>query len=231
MRDTESEGMASRRTLALLSLLRQQGQVSVREAARTLEMTPSTAQRILATLRDEGWAVQDEKRRYLLGPAALSTGISAEDAVYAAQFRPVLSALSSATGHTAHVLVLDGTLVRFVDGARGTATDSIPLRIGLLLPAAVTAAGRAMLTAQRHGSNHPTPVGVNRGETEPGIYALGISVGEHAGAWWSFAVALPAQCFSDDWKHSAARALMDAAEDARARMSGTETTLSTRVIA
>ena len=55
--------------LQLLQLLRDGGALRLKDAAGELGVAPSTAHRLLAMLVYRGFAVQDENRRYVPGPA------------------------------------------------------------------------------------------------------------------------------------------------------------------
>ena len=55
--------------LQLLQLLRDGGALRLKDAADELGVAPSTAHRLLAMLVYRGFAVQDETRRYVPGPA------------------------------------------------------------------------------------------------------------------------------------------------------------------
>src|SRR5437764_14486442 len=60
--------------LTLLRLLRERGELRVAEAASGLGVAPSTAHRLLATLRRHEFAVQDRHHVYLPGPALIAIG-------------------------------------------------------------------------------------------------------------------------------------------------------------
>ncbi|HTS97485.1 MAG TPA: IclR family transcriptional regulator [Streptosporangiaceae bacterium] len=131
--------------LRLLSMLREQGELRVAEAAAALGVAPSTAHRLLATLRQHEFAVQDRRHVYRPGPALVA--IQADPP--RPDLRPVvhrlLRDLVQRCQETAHFLVLEGNGVRFIDGVEGSRPLRCGTRIGLLMPAHVTSGGKALL--------------------------------------------------------------------------------------
>lgn len=146
--------MASRRTsadnaLLLVRLLARHGSLRVSDAASLLGVAPATAYRLLASLRGQGFAVQEARNgRYRPGPVLRELGtaaLSPKDVRHEA--RPVLERLTAETGETVSLGVLDERDVRFVDGIEGRRTVRVGNRIGVRIPAHCTAAGKAMLAA------------------------------------------------------------------------------------
>jgi DNA-binding IclR family transcriptional regulator len=131
--------------LRLLRMLRERGELRVGEAAGTLGVAPSTAHRLLATLRQHEFAVQDRRHVYLPGPALAAIGT----AVTRPDLRPVIHRLlrevTARCQETAHFMVLEGNGVRFIDGVEGSGSLRCGTRIGLLMPAHVTSGGKALL--------------------------------------------------------------------------------------
>jgi DNA-binding IclR family transcriptional regulator len=131
------------RTLLLLS---QTGELRVSDAAARLGVARSTAHRMLAMLVLHGLAEQDGRRIYRPGPALRRVTVSAApppDLVTVAH--PVLRRLADTLRETAHLMVLQGNGVRFVDGVEGPQTLRVSSRIGMLLPAHATSGGKALL--------------------------------------------------------------------------------------
>lgn len=209
------------RALTLLTLLAEQGELTVTEAGRTLGVTPSTAHRLLSTLRHREFAVRAEGRRYAPGPALL--GLAKLDGVrpLSARVRPYLERLFDAVGETVHLMVRTGAEVHFLDGIEGRRPLRVGLRTGVRMPAARTSGGKAMLadldpaevdallTTVPHGEPgsaaalhdeiatvRRTHYGINHDESEPGVTALGTSVGTVDGTHVALSVALPTARFS-----------------------------------
>jgi DNA-binding IclR family transcriptional regulator len=134
------------RVLRLLKLITARGQLSVTEAAEALDVHPSSAQRLLATLVADGFAVQDKHRRYLVGPEFLKAGLATTVVPLPVKMRPVLERLYTRVHETVHVVTLIGSNIHHLDGIQDT---THPLRfggrIGVVLPAHVTSSGKALL--------------------------------------------------------------------------------------
>jgi IclR family transcriptional regulator, acetate operon repressor len=137
--------------LTLLSLLGDRGQLRVAEAAAELGSARSTAHRLLAMLEYHGFAEQDvATRAYGPGPALLGAGLGALGGLDLRAFaRPALERLAEQTGETVHLALLRGGNVVFVDSVESGATLRIGSRIGRVMAACCTAAGKAIL-AQLH---------------------------------------------------------------------------------
>lgn len=208
--------------LRVLLLLNERGELRVSEAAARLGIARSTVHRMLAMLVFHGLAEQDGRRIYRPGPALRQLRGPAgppPDLVTAAH--PVLRQLAAAAGETAHLMVLEGNGVRFVDGVEGPQTLRVAPRTGMLLPAHATSGGKALLAElppdqlaalYPHGlprsdtaaltdyaqlrrelaATRSRGYGTNSEESERGVSAAGAAVRDHAGrAIAAIAVAAP----------------------------------------
>lgn len=123
-----------------------EGSVSLTEAARALDVNPSTAYRLLSTLVQEGFAARRSDKRYVVGPV-----LRLEHAAYprpslTMRLRPFIEGLFERTGETVHVATLAGTQIQHLDGIEATAHSlRFGLRVGVWLPAHRTAAGKTLL--------------------------------------------------------------------------------------
>lgn len=132
--------------LRLILLLHERSRVGVAEAARHLGVAPSTAHRLLAMLRHRGFAVQDSRRGYRPGPVFGALGLTGRPAPdLATVVRPQLELLSRQLQETVHLVVLQGTAVRFLDGVEATHTLRVGSRAGMSLPAHLTSGGKVLL--------------------------------------------------------------------------------------
>jgi len=133
--------------LLLLALLQERESVRLSDVALELKVARSTAHRLLGTLVRRGFAVQDELRRYRLGPALVrhlpAAGVSAGHLRTIAH--PILRHLARTLDETSHLMVREGVQVRFVDSVVGRQELHIGSRVGVALPAHVTAGGKALL--------------------------------------------------------------------------------------
>ncbi|WP_328916373.1 MULTISPECIES: IclR family transcriptional regulator [unclassified Streptomyces] len=132
--------------LRLLMLLSERPQVRITEAAAELDIANSTAHRLMATLVNRGFAVQDRSRAYHRGPMLATTPPGLPSEVFRRTVRREMLALAEGIDETCHFTVLEGNSVRFVDCVESSQILRIASRAGMLLPAHVTAAGKAMLS-------------------------------------------------------------------------------------
>ncbi|WP_418607102.1 IclR family transcriptional regulator [Georgenia sp. SUBG003] len=238
------------RALQLLSLLRDRGRLSVTEAAHELGVAPSTAHRLLSTLGLRGWAVQGDKRLYEAGPElAVHVPAAAGIPEVRRRVRPHLASLYEQLDETVHLMVLSGTDVRFVDGIESEQTLRVSLRVGTRAPAHTTPGGRAMLAelspdalvTLHAGGLRPGPgghartveelgteleqvraqrFGLNREMSEPGVVALGASLGtEVGGLRAALTVAVPTARLTGADAEAVAAALVETCAQAHAELS------------
>lgn len=133
------------RALILVKLLASTPTVTVSHAADALEVNPSTAQRLLATLVADGFATRDASRRYAAGPEIRRNQVQQIRPVQV-RLRPHLERLYTRVQETVHVASLIGTEVHHLDGVEAsTRALRFGLRTGVILPAAVTSSGKIML--------------------------------------------------------------------------------------
>lgn len=119
--------------------------LGVAEAARYLGVAPSTAHRLFAMLVHHGFAVQDARRHYHLGPAFAQPGEPRRKRDLRTVMRPHLELLSRQLQETVHLSVLKGTAVHFIDCVEATSALRVGSRVGMLLTAHTTAGGKALL--------------------------------------------------------------------------------------
>ncbi|GAA4287500.1 IclR family transcriptional regulator [Georgenia daeguensis] len=236
------------RALQLLGLLRDRGRLSVTEAAQELGVAPSTAHRLLSTLGHRGWAVQGEKKLYEAGPELAAPAVSAGIPEIVRTLRPYLDSLFAELGETSHLMVLIGSDVRFVDGIESDRSLRVGLRVGTRMPAYTTSGGKAMLAelspdalAALHPAGlrpwpggHATNLGeltaelervrsqrfgFNQEESEPGVAALGASLGTAAGeVRAALTVAVPTARFTGADAEKIASVLVESCARARAEL-------------
>nr|WP_241983054.1 IclR family transcriptional regulator [Cryobacterium flavum] len=132
--------------LQLVQLLRDIGGIRLKEAAAELNVAPSTAHRLLAMLIYRGFAVQDESKRYLPGPAM---GVGPAEMSWTMQLRslaqPHLELLSIRLNETVNLMIRVGTKVRFLSTVEGSNILRVGDRRGTVLPAHRASGGKAML--------------------------------------------------------------------------------------
>ncbi len=208
-------------SLRLLMLVAAKARVGVSEVAAELGVAPSTAYRLLSTLRYRGFVVQGHDRTYRAGPALeemVSNRITRANLADLAG--PALTQLRDATEETAHLMVLVGRQVRFIASVESTQSLRIGSRVGAMLPAHRTSGGKtilAALPAETLDQLYPTTgatsgelsatagatlrrelarirkqgYAINNGETERGVTALGAVVADLDGPLAALSVSIP----------------------------------------
>ena len=140
---------ASRALQVLRFLASQPDPVPMDRIARACGLPRSTAYHLLGAMIEEGFVVHlPEERRYGLGVAAFEVGSGyARQAPLQRIARRPLATLVDEVGHSAHLAVLHGREVLYVLEERAPGRPPLVSDVGVRLPAALTASGRAILAA------------------------------------------------------------------------------------
>lgn len=211
--------------LRLLLFVAARPRVSVSEAAAELGVAPSTAHRLLSTLRYRGFVVQGSDRSYRVGPAfeeMVTARMARADLAQAAAAH--LERLRDETMETCHLMVLVGRQVRVVLSVESTQVLRVGSRDGAMLPAHFASGGKmllAELTPEQFAAAYP-PDGVsgaglspsavaalrreiascqragyalNNGQTERGVTAVAVLVRGPDGPAAAVSVSVPAVRF------------------------------------
>jgi DNA-binding IclR family transcriptional regulator len=118
---------------------------SLQEISELTGLATSTAHRILDQLDQSGW-VEHDGSGYALGWRARSLpGSCDESSLLREVAAPHLHDLALRTPFIVHLAVLNGAFVRYLDKVGGPASARVPSRVGGVLPAHLTAVGKAML--------------------------------------------------------------------------------------
>jgi DNA-binding IclR family transcriptional regulator len=136
------------RGLEALDFLVSQGEpVRLTDAATHLGVDKSNASHILRTLVAAGYAQQVDGRRYGLGPKMFRPHRSELEDVVARRekFHDMLQGLVDATRECAHMAVLVGTKVWYIDKIASPLPLKVDHPIGSLAPLHCTALGKAFL--------------------------------------------------------------------------------------
>ena len=133
--------------LRLILLFREKRAVRLTEACQYLDVAHSTAHRLLAMLAYHGFVRQDPgTRAYYAGPALVEVGLAVVKSLDVRdQARPFLEELAAEFGETAHLGVLEGADVRYLDAVESKLTLRVTARTGSLIPAHCTSLGKALL--------------------------------------------------------------------------------------
>jgi DNA-binding IclR family transcriptional regulator len=139
--------------LQLLQALRERASLSVNEAAKLIGVAPSTAYRLLATLKARGFVVQDHAtRRYRAGTELLDIAFGAlRNLDVRRMARPHLELLAQEVRETVNLIVLEHTVIRYVEVVESPERLRFSSRIGETRPAHCTAAGKVLLAALSRG--------------------------------------------------------------------------------
>jgi IclR family acetate operon transcriptional repressor len=200
--------------LRLLLLLREGPPLTVQRASAELGVAPSTAHRLLAMLLHRGFVEQDPTTRaYRAGPVLTDVGLAAiQELDIRRAARPYLERLVAKLDETAHLTVLRGTSVLFIDGVESSRILRAAARVGHSLPAHATASGTVMLAElpeqevqrlyprdrleritrhtitsrrallRRLAEIHERGYALNRGESEDDVVAVAAAIRESGGA-------------------------------------------------
>lgn len=214
--------------LHLAQLLLLEGPMRVSDAAGRLGVSVSTAHRLLAMLVYRDFAEQDADKRYRPGPvlrSAASSGLPLSELRQTAI--PHLQRLVDRVNESANLLVLTGNEARFVHTVECTQLLRVGDRAGKALPAHVTSAGKAMLSAldderltdalaelsdaelvalrRSLRAVRQNGFALNNGQTETGLTAIGVPLRCGEGRIAGISLAMPAARFKRDkvagWVH------------------------------
>lgn len=143
---------AARSALRVLTLLAEQsGPVRAATIARALDLPRSSTYQLLEVMRDEGFLIHYPELQ-AFGPSSrvhqIGTRVLAAHRL-AALGQPVIDRLvqRAPTPATAHLAVLAGADVAYAARGQGPRSPLTVSRVGVRLPAASTATGRALLSA------------------------------------------------------------------------------------
>ena len=120
--------------------------LSAQQVARDCGLSRPTAYRLLTTLQARGYVAGGEESHYRLGAAVLRLGQSVLDQIELPELaKPALRELSRQTGETAHLGVLDGAEVLYLDKVEGSHRVRLRSAIGTRGPLHCTSLGKAIL--------------------------------------------------------------------------------------
>jgi DNA-binding IclR family transcriptional regulator len=132
--------------LLLASLLQQEGAMRVTDVADRLDVSVSTAHRLLGMLVYRDFAEQLPDRRYATGPVMRRGPVEQASVARLREVAlPHLRKLVDAVGETANVMVLAGPDVRFVATVESDQVLRVGDRTGRTLPAHLSSGGKAVL--------------------------------------------------------------------------------------
>lgn len=135
--------------LRLLQMLRDGGTIRLTDASQELQIAPSTAHRLMAMLVYRGFALQDDRRRYVAGPALAVRAIGAPwlHDLRRLALEP-MEILSSQLDETVNLVVRVGINIRFLTTVEASSILRISDRTGTVMPAIGASSGKALLALE-----------------------------------------------------------------------------------
>lgn len=133
----------------LRSFTSEDSELGVSEIARRLDLSTSTAHRLITTLEAEHLVERNRhtgKYRLSLALFELGRTVTTHLALQRAA-QPALLALHHRTGEMVQLAVLDGAEVVFVERLEGSRMQPVSHQIGLRVPAHSTSSGKVLLAA------------------------------------------------------------------------------------
>ena len=136
----------SGRSLTVLRMLQERDSLGVTEISRTLDVSLSTAHRLLSSLVKNGYAAQDHRtRRYVLGQAINASLYHRMDDDLVDLSHKYLVRLEEATGETAHLVTVEGGYAQYPDAVESHQPIRVPGKVNYAVPAYASAGGKAIL--------------------------------------------------------------------------------------
>jgi len=137
--------MVERMTAILDTFDSSQRKRSLPDIAILTGLPTSTAHRILDQLEHSGWVAHDCSGYTLGWRGRQLCGPGDESSLLREVAAPHIHDLALRTPFIVHLAVLNGPFVRYLDKVGGPASARVPSRVGGVLPAHLTAVGKAML--------------------------------------------------------------------------------------
>lgn len=226
--------------LRLIRMLQTESPVRLADAARRLDVAPSTAHRLLTMLVYRDFAVQLQDKRYALAAAASLVSPQRGDGTRVGRLRdvamPHMEALASTVEESVNLVVRQETSVFFIASVESSRILRVGAREGTTFPAHLASGGKALLAAlsdkevrqlyRRHtprldldallrelASTRTFGIAINHEATERGVVAVGRAVREGGEAVGAVSVSLPSVRFDPDALAVLSRALGETVQE------------------
>jgi len=137
---------SAEKTMKILELLAEKGELSVAEAAKHLDLNRSTCHRFLVTLRELGYVIQNSLSHYRLSFRIFELGNKVADRLEVRQIaHPYMKELSKLCNETINLGCLENNEIVHLDKINSTEILRIDPIIGSRVPAYCTGLGKAIL--------------------------------------------------------------------------------------
>ncbi|KYO63800.1 IclR family transcriptional regulator [Thermovenabulum gondwanense] len=135
------------KALEIIELLNVEGELSIKEISTKLELEKTTVHRLITTLKEKGYVIQNDKdRRYSNSFKLFELGNrTIERLGLRRQAQPYLEELAEKSHETVNLAILDGKYVMYIDKIESSETIKVALEIGKKLPCYCTGLGKAIL--------------------------------------------------------------------------------------
>jgi DNA-binding IclR family transcriptional regulator len=135
------------RALMVILAFEETDSITIAQASTLLNVSRSTAYRLLNVLEYREFVRQDKRTKaFHGGPALLRVGLAAvQRSDIRAAIRPLLEEIVSSVDETAHLVVLQRSDAFYLDCIEGSKMVRATSRVGSALPAHVSAAGKILL--------------------------------------------------------------------------------------
>ena len=150
------------RGLSLLeALARAEGGLTLTDLGQRVQLAPSTAHRLLATLEKMGYVYQaGDLGRWYVGLQAFTVGASfLANRDFVAQSHPYMRRLMEQSGETANLGILDGTEAVFIDQVQCRETMRTIVKLGSRVPLHASGVGKAIFAAMPDERDRCDPQG------------------------------------------------------------------------
>jgi len=142
-----------KKALRILELVQASGSgLGVNEIGQKINISRSTAYRVLSHLEREGYVARTDRGVYRIGAKLirLASQANSQSALQEVA-RPLLQKLSQATGETVNLAVLDGDQVLYIEVNESAHDFRLVSKIGMRRPIYSTALGKALAAFLRPG--------------------------------------------------------------------------------
>lgn len=229
------------RALTVILAFEESDTLTITEIGRMLGVSRSTAYRLLSALEHRGFVRQDARTKaFSAGTALLRVGLAAARRSDVREtLRPLLEQVVARVGETSHLVVLDRGGAFYIECVESSRMVRATSRVGTMLPAQVSAAGKILLAHLPPGQleDYLGPVGAgaragasagelraelelaaargwafNDGESEVGVRAVAALAPDHrthVGVDAAITVAGPAERMNDQRVTQIAEVLVD----------------------